>query len=167
MASRCYAVDESIDLRYSQGRLTWDCVNKLLKCMHTLDNCLSNNQLDAQVFYAQRECTLSYASKLLELLGYDTSLIVLPHIPLLASTLDFLARLGAELLFYLRYTTKKYKTTATTNINYNFLGICLNCLPQASSLKGVFHLDISELCNKLYIFSSYLSAMQPLTLSPS
>lgn len=161
MTSRYYAVDESIDLRYSQGRLTWDCVSKLLKCMYSLDSCLSGDQVVAQVFFAKRECTLTCASELLELLGYEKNLIVLPPILLCASTFDFLARLGLELSLYLRHITKKYKTTASTNINYNFLGICLNCIPKASSPKGVLRLDISDLCSKLYIFCSYLSAMQP------
>jgi len=167
MTLRYYAVDESIDLRYSQGRLTWDCVNKLLKCIYSLDNCLTGDQVVAQDFFSQRERTLICASELLELLGYDKNLIILPPIPLCASTFDFLARLGLELSFSLRHITKKYKTTATTNIKYNFLGICLNCIPQASSPKGVFRLDISDLCSKLYIFSSYLSAMQPLPLHSS
>lgn len=58
MTSRYYAVDESIDLRYSQGRLTWDCVSKLLKCMYSLDSCLSGDQVVAQVFFAKRESAL-------------------------------------------------------------------------------------------------------------
>ena len=124
----------------------------------------NNDQMVAQVFFAQRDCTLTFASELVDLLGYDKNLIILPHIPLCASTFNFLARLGLELSFYLRHITKKYKTTATTNTNYHCLGISHNFTPQASSPKSVFRLDISDLCGKLYIFSSYLSAIQPLPL---